>query len=228
VRGCAKSYSIRNSDGKLRAATWKLWTPSKKSDVYLACRALGGELKSSLHESGQWHVSYTQKFFQDKLTGRRQNRFVQAWPRPTPIIAGVTLAYRIVTPYSAVTSQITAADKNVMWLPNCPSNRATEIDVFIISSTSVVGWPGKNMGTKLIGSYNLPNDESVFAVHWVIGMPDLSNAFGTKRPRFQYYKGKTKEDLKSGNFRAIAFADHSDGSRVIYDFAVKGHKGLAQ
>lgn len=215
------------SDGKLRAATWKLWSPSKKSDVYLACRALRGELKSSLHESGQWHVSYTQEFFENKLagsSGRTQNRFVQAWSRPVPIIAGVTLAYRIVTPYSAVTSKITSEDKSVTWLPNCPPRHATEIDVFIISSTSVVGWPGKNMGAKLIGSYNLANGESVFAVNWVIDMPDLSNAFGTKRPQFQYYKWKTKEDLKSGNFRAIAFADHSDGSRVIYDFAVKGHK----
>jgi hypothetical protein len=112
-----------------------------------------------------------------------------------------------------------------MWLPNCPPHRATEIDVFIISSRTVDGWPGKRtMGTQLIGSYNLPNGESVFAVYSVIDMPDLSNAFGGKEPRFRYYKGKTKGDLKSGNFRAIAFADHSDGSRVIYDFAVKEHK----
>ena len=219
------------SDGKLRAATWKLWTPSKKSDVYLACRALGGELKSSLHESGKWHVSYTQKFFENKLAGRKQNRFVQTWPRPTPITAHVTLAYRIVTPHSAVTSPINATENAVCWIPNCPAQNATEIDVFIISfkTAAVVGWPGKGkMGTKCLGCYDLPNGESVWVVHWVIDMPDLSNAFGTKRPRFQYYKGKTKEDLKSGNFRAITFADHSDGSRVIYDFAVKGHKGSAQ
>lgn len=54
-----------------RAATWKLWTEPKdgKFDVYLACRALGGSLKTSMHQSGQWHVAYSKETFETKVKG---------------------------------------------------------------------------------------------------------------------------------------------------------------
>lgn len=43
------------SDGEKRAATWKLWAHSlgDRSELYIAYRSLGGELKASLHHSGQ-------------------------------------------------------------------------------------------------------------------------------------------------------------------------------
>jgi hypothetical protein len=48
------------SDGhEHQAATWKLWTPSNGSDVYLACRKLGGALKASLPNPGLRYVVLT-------------------------------------------------------------------------------------------------------------------------------------------------------------------------
>jgi len=213
------------SDGsERRATTWKLWTPSGKSDVYLACRPLGGKLKASLHQSGCWQVAYSQEFFQENVEGHissQQDRFLERWPRPRLIAPGVTLAFRIVTPYSAVTIPISDSDKNITWLPNCPPQRATEIDVFIVSSmTPVSGWPGKNkMKTNPVGSYRLANGESVWVVYWVVDMPDLSSATkGVGR----FYKGGSEEDLKSDNLRAIVFGKEPDGSRVMYDCVVMG------
>jgi hypothetical protein len=211
--------------GKLRAATWKLWTDPKKVGVYLACRELHGELKASLHESGKWHVSYTQKFFERRVAGSggqaQKSRFVQEWARPRPLSARLTLAYRILTPHSSVTSPMSAKDAKVIWLPNCPPGKATEIDIFLISnSTAVTGWPGKNkMATKLVGRYDLPDGGSVWVVYWVTDMPELS---GTKEGRGRFYVGKTKRDLNADNLRVMAFSHHeSDGSRVMYDLAVK-------
>jgi hypothetical protein len=49
-----------------RAANWKVWTPvGHKHDVYLACRALKGELKASLHQSGNWHIAFSNEFYED-------------------------------------------------------------------------------------------------------------------------------------------------------------------
>lgn len=213
------------SDGALRAATWKLWTPSKKVDVYLACRALHGELKASLHTSGKWHVGYTGQFYQEKVASSGgqgpKNRFVQEWSRPRPLSSGITLAYRILTPYSAVSSPIGAKDAVVTWLPNCPPGKATEIDIFLIPAYKhVTGWPGKNtMGARLVGCYALPNGDSVWVVYWVTDMPDLS---GTSRGRGRFYTGKTTRDLDFNQLRLIAFSHHEqDGSRVIYDLAAK-------
>lgn len=219
-------FGISNGGGH-RAATWRVWTPAGKADIYLATRALGGTLKASLHKSGKWHVAYGQKTFEKVVEGaipRQKDRFLKKWPRPKPIAPGVTLAFRIVTPHSAVTSPIGEADKNVTWLPNCPPLRATEIDIMIISPTTpVTGWPGKNkMGTKPVGSYKLENGELVWVVYWVVDMPNLSAA---AKGSVQFYRGRTKDDLKSDHLRALAFGEEPDGSRVIYDCAVMGKGG---
>ena len=212
-------FGISDGSGR-RSATWKVWTPTGKADVYLACRRLEGTLKASLHESGSWHVAYSQKAFEENVQGaiRSQNdRFLEQWPRPKPIAAGVTLAFRIVTPHSAVTSQLGEADKNITWLPNCPQQRATEIDILIISHSTLVT-PGKNkMEPKPVGSYELENDESVWVVYWVV---DLPNPFPAPAGCGQFYRGRTKEDLKHEGLRALVFGDEPAGSRVIHDCAV--------
>jgi hypothetical protein len=214
-------FGISDGSGR-RAATWRVWTPTAKSDVYLSCRALGGTLKASLHQSGSWHVAYSQKAYEEYVEGtapKQDDRYLEKWPRPKPIAEGVTLAYRIVTPHSAITSPIGEADRKVSWVINCPPNRATEIDIMIISPTiPITGWPGKNtMGTKPIGSYTLSNGETVWVIYWVIDMPDLSAAIkGVGR----FYKGRSKKDLESGSLRALVFGEEPDGSRVIYDCAV--------
>jgi len=172
-------FGITDGQGH-RAASWKLWTPSTTSDVYLACRELGGTLKASLHESGNWHVAYSQTTFDADVLGivpSQKDRFMDKWSRPKPIAPGVTLAFRIVTPYSAVMTPLYNPGKNISWIPNCSAPRATEIDLILVSPTTpATGWPGKNkMGTQLIGSYHLSSGDSVWAVYWTIDMPDLSS-----------------------------------------------------
>jgi hypothetical protein len=95
--------------------------------------------------------------------------------------------------------------------------RATEIDILIISHSTLVT-PGKNkMETKPVGSYELENDESVWVVYWVV---DLPYPFPAPAGGGQFYRGRTKEDLKHEGLRALVFGDEPDGSRVIYDCAV--------
>lgn len=218
-------FGICDKNGN-RAATWKLWTEtsSGKSDVYLVCRKLGGAIKVSLHESGFWHLAYTEKTYEKQVKGtinKLKDRYIEKWQRPPEIAPGVTLSFRIVTPYSATTIPFGERNhKNVVWIPNAPEAQATEIIILFTQPTiSVTGWPGKRAsGTSLIGSIPLENGEIVWAVYQVVDMPDLSmvsNGVG------RFYKGKSKEDLNSDFLRAHVFGKIHDDSRIIYDCAVE-------
>jgi len=222
----ALRFGIHDGAGG-RAGTWKLWTDAGggKSEVYLLCRELGGTLKASLHESGEWRISYSQRTFEGYVKGaipKFQDRCIEMWPRPSEFAPGITLAYRIVTPWSAVTRPIEGCNvKGITWLPNAPEQKATEIDIlFTKPTTRVNGWPGKrSMGTSLIGSIPLKNGETVWAVHWVVDMPDFTKlGKGTAR----FYKGRSKKDLESEGLGVLVFGSAPDGSRVVYDCAVQG------
>jgi hypothetical protein len=193
--------------------------------VYLTCRSLGGTLKASLHQSGKWHIAYSQRAFEERVKGvipKFEDRYIEKWPRPPEFAPGITPAFRIVTPWSAITAPIIGSKvKRVKWLPNAPKPKATEIDILITQSTiTVSGWPGKrSMGTSMIGSIPLESGETLWAVYWVVDMPDLSS-FGKGVGRF--YRGRSKEDLISDGLRALVFGTEPDGSKVIYDCAVQG------
>jgi len=221
----ALRFGIRD-DPDHRSATWKLWTDGAtgKSDAYLASRSLGGSLKASLHQSGNWHYAHSPRSFEDRVKGvvpTLPTRFVETWRRPAEIAPGVTLAFRILTPSSAVVSMpLHRAASAIVWLPNAPASKATEIDILITSPTArVTDWPGKrSMNTAFVGSIPLANGETVWAVHRVVEMPDLSKLLPQGVARF--YRGASKKDLQGGGIRALAFSKEPDGSRVFYDFAV--------
>lgn len=74
------------------------------------------------------------------------------------------------------------------------------------------------MGTSLVGSLQLEDRETVWVVHRVIDMSDLSSAMKGKE---QFYKGMGPQDLEGGNLRALAYGRKQDGSIVIYDCVVQ-------
>lgn len=218
-------FSVRDEDGH-RAATWKLLTTTGggKHDVYLACRSLGGALKTSLHESGSWHVGFVRGFAKENLAAddpKGEDPYLDLWPRPAEIGRGVTLAYRIVVPTSGVTVPIDEAlPASIIWISAAPSGKAVEIAVLFTSPNAVIsGWPSRDsMGTGLVGSLALDNGEAVWVVHRVIDFPtgDLPSA-----GRMSWFKGKGVDDLSGGDIRAILFCDAEDGSRFIVDCAVR-------
>lgn len=216
-------FGIADGSGR-RASTWKCWTQTTagkpEEDVYLLCRSLGGALKASLHQSGEWHIAYSREFFADNpdaFADRPSGRFIDKW-RPSEIAPGVILAFRIITPFSAVNTPIGSMKKYVVWIPAPPPDSAIEIDIFIMSAhTLVSSWPGKNsMNTKLIDSMLLDSGETIWVVYRVIDCPNFGNLKGTAR----YFKGRSKDDLRGKELRIIAFKREQDGSRTILDSAL--------
>lgn len=221
-----QSIRFRITDGAgNRSATWKCWSPIDvgKHDVYLACRTLGGALKASLHQSEEWHIAYSNNFFEENVddpSHKEKGRFIEKWPRPIEIAPGVILAYRIVTPWSAVNTPYGETNfKRMHWIPKANKGKATEIDIFITKPlTLVTGWPGKrSMNTKLVDTMKLDSGETVWIVYWEIEMPTLPSVKTTPK----YYKGKSKEDLKGESMRMLVFGSEKDGSRALYDCALE-------
>ena len=132
------------------------------------------------------------------------------------------MAYRIVTPWSAVNTPFDASSfkrfKHMHWIPSPSKGKATEIDIIITSATTPVSdWPGKRfMKTNLVDSIKLDNSETVWIVYWEVEMPK----FPSVQIHPHYYKGKSEEDLKEKNLRILVFGNEKDGSRVLYDCAV--------
>lgn len=218
-------FSILNKSNK-RGATWKCSTPIGvgKHDIYLMCRELKGSIKASLHQSGDWRIAYSRKFFEENI-GNSQNpskrRVVDQWPKPKEISPGVTLAFRIITPSSAVNLPFNLDNfSKIKWIPSASSEKAIEIAIVITSaSANVLGWPGKkSIHTTLLDSMELESREKVWIVYRTIDIPNLNLSNRKITPDF--YKGKSKNNLKSDGLRTIIFANMNDGSRVMLDCIV--------
>lgn len=220
----ALRFSVRDANGN-RAATWKLLTQTGggKHDVYLSCRSLGGKLKASLHESGSWHVGFVRDFLSENLDdghAKLEDPYIDRWPRPTEIGPGVTLAYRIVVPTSAVNISINdSLPESILWVQAAPDGKAIEIDVIFTGADTVVSnWPGRNsMRTELVGKLVLENQETVWVVHRVVDVPAF-NLPSASNPT--WFKSGRDVNLADGHIRAILFGNCDDGSRFMVDCAV--------
>ncbi|MDY0169569.1 MAG: hypothetical protein RBS80_23710 [Thermoguttaceae bacterium] len=220
-------FGVRDTRGR-RAATWKIWTRtgSGKSDVYLACRSLGGTLKASMHDSGSWHIGFLRAFVEMELPEedpKRENPYIERWPRPGELAPGLTLAYRIVVPTVAVNIPISdPLPASIKSIPAAAKGKAVEIDVvFTAPGTKVSNWPGRNaMKTELVGQFVLENGETVWIVHHVIDVPPLPTATGNLR----HFKSGENIELAGPNVRGIVFGSSDDGSRFMIECLIQRNR----
>ncbi len=215
-------FGVRAVSGR-RGATWKAWTDGgSASDFYVSCRALGGEMKASFHQSGQWHVSHTRDFHANQFDSSRPKpptRFIDKWSRPADLSPGFTLALRVIVPWSAATSPAHNEPETITWVPPAPEGMAVEFAVVLTSpECPVAGWPCKtSMNSQLVGSFPLVSGERV----WIIWTVQPFAPPGQPQATGHFLKGKGRHSLLGGNLRSVALAEHTDGSRVLYDIPVE-------
>jgi hypothetical protein len=169
-------FSVQNPAGQ-RAATWKCSAPNTTDDVYLACREVDGTFKVSLHQSGEWNIAFTPSFYdravRDEDTTAR-GRFLDQWTRPAPIAPGVTLALRIVTPWSSVITPITPA-RRLVTIPAPTEGHAVETIIPPRSSRFPRGlaWPRFHEDAA---SWLVSSRERKSRQRRVVGYPDANNS----------------------------------------------------
>ena len=216
--GSELRFGVRAVSGRC-AATWRVWnTGGSASDVYLACRSIGGHVKASLHQSGSWHVAVSKHSFDTAFRGTRPStRFADKWARPSELRPGFTHAYSIVVPWFSATSRLPAnGDAGVIWVPPASEGRAVEFSVLLTAEPAAPGqWPGqRSMNTELVGTFPLPSGEHV----WVVWNTQKFGAIPPLAATAQaLFVGSPRRLLPPQDRREVRFAHTPAGLRAIYD-----------
>src|SRR5213594_761749 len=151
-------FGVADPSTKRHAETWKCWSHGRR-EVYVLCRAIGNELKLSLHESGRWRMGFDAARFPGMFDDGQapEHRYAGKWDRPAPIIEGLTLACHIHTPWYAVSIQEQELEKEVTWISPPPSGESVDVIIFLSDhALAPDAWPARrSMGTKLVGSSDL-------------------------------------------------------------------------
>lgn len=132
------TYSTRFGVGDpsgLRSSEWVVMWKSDTSDVYLACRTLGGYLKASIHESGRCHIRAPDQ--RHWCSPGNPPQFLDVWSIDQQ--SHYQFPFGIIVPASELRQASWAKQKNkeTTWLPATPG-KSVEIAVFL---TRAEPWP---------------------------------------------------------------------------------------
>jgi len=140
VRRATKGTALRFAVGEpgRRSTVWRLWANAGTDDVYLASRQTAGEMKVSLHQSGDWRAQIVEpdraKTVHFGARSVEGGRILHRWRRPEPNAVGWTHALTIVLPgdqLSGVPNDQVRWD-DVRWLPAPGLEEQAEFDIHIV------------------------------------------------------------------------------------------------
>jgi hypothetical protein len=128
-------FGVRSEDG-LESSIWRL-TTTDAGDVYVSVRSIMGEMKASLHQSGECQVSLTSQYAATRMDV--ENRHFDTWYRPklTQELQG-TVPLMITFPVSDLrtpTMQLPAS-KEVLWIPSPQGSEYVQI-LFLIALNGI-------------------------------------------------------------------------------------------
>jgi hypothetical protein len=163
--------AVGNSDGP-QSAVFRIWSPLGKSDVYASVRDIAGEIKISLHETGECNSGLTTQFAKQETAAvgamggsRHQSR----WTRLTHVGSRMVVPLQFAIPASELRSwreEPIAVSKKVTWLDPPIQGRSIIITcAFTGQSIADDQWPGCSNGNHLLGIKLLPNGEK-FWLFW--------------------------------------------------------------
>lgn len=165
---------VRVAVGRLlgpQSAVFRIWSPLGKSDVYASVRGIAGEIKISLHETGECNAGLTTQFAKREITAvnaMRGSRHQSRWTRMKHVSSRVVVPLQFAIPASELRSsevEPAAASKKVTWLEPPRQGRSIIISCsFTGQSLADHEWPGRHNGTHLLGMKLLPNGEKFWLV----------------------------------------------------------------
>ena len=142
IRRASKKVALRFAVGEpgLRGTVWRLWASRDTDDVYLASRQTAGEVKVSLHDSGDWRLQVVDPdrpktvVFGD-VGGRAQGRVLDRWQRPEANTVGWVHAITIVLPerHLVPLPHDGVPFEDVRWLPRPGRNEFVAFEVSIVT-----------------------------------------------------------------------------------------------
>jgi hypothetical protein len=122
-------FFVGVADGR-RSGPWRVWT--KRNDVYVGARQIAGQLKVSLHASGQCNHAFTSELVraldgEDTLPhGKRRQ---QTWQCDRGASTGLACALRLVFPTSELRplGTVHVSDKAHLAIPPAPDGKQVSV-----------------------------------------------------------------------------------------------------
>ena len=97
ARGGTLRFFGAAGDGR-RSSSGRIWTSKNHKDVYLAPRALAGQVKISQRESGKYQSGFINAEVSAAWQGLGADRHLDRWPRPPQFEPGWTKLFEVVLP----------------------------------------------------------------------------------------------------------------------------------
>lgn len=130
-------WGIFAPDGR-RSPSWRVWTSKQTDDCYVAGRDVAGEVKISLHASGEWQHSITQPAAARRALAERH---LDRWVRPPDFAPGWTVGVRVWIPDSELrewpSSEPPEAGR-VLAVPLAEQGNATLVTVYVEEPNSAM------------------------------------------------------------------------------------------
>ena len=167
------AFIARLSVGRLNgpsSGVLRIWSPKGKSDVYASMRAIAGQVKISLHESGSCIAGLTKQFAEkevDAVATMGGQRHQSKWTRRRHTGERFVTPLQFVVPESQLRSRSGEAttEKNVKRIKPPGSGRSIIISCMFSGQRRLNdNWPGRQKRARLIGSKLLPNREKFWLI----------------------------------------------------------------
>ena len=212
-------FGVQDVISGLCSETWKVWITKNSRDVYLVCRAIGRDIKLSLHQSGRWHFAFQRPDIFDDET-RPDTKFIGEYERPLSLAGRPTLAVRIHIPWFAATLKAPEGVEEIVWMTPAPTGQSIEVALFLydFGTRPPSDWPGKSsMGTQFVGALDFQDGGAVVLVHHtvpILGIPE-------QHAKQTLLKGQTSADLEASGLRMVAWGADADGSLIMMEMPIK-------
>jgi len=155
-----------------QSAVLRIWSSLGESDVYASVRGIAGQIKISLHESGECTAGLTTQFAKREMAAVNAmggSRHQSRWTRLKHVGSRVIVPLQFAIPATELRSsemEPVAVSKKVTWLEPPKEGRSVIIScAFSGQSLADHNWPGRRNGTQLLGTKLLPNGEK-FWLFW--------------------------------------------------------------
>ena len=168
-------FVVRVAVGSLlgpQSAIFRIWSPLGKSDVYASVRGIAGQVKISLHETGECNAGLTTQFAKREIAAVNAmggSRHQSRWTRPKHVGSRVVVPLQFAVPATELRSsevEHTSVNRKVTWLEPPKAGRSIIIScAFSGQPLADHDWPGRRNGTQLLGIKLLPNAEK-FWLFW--------------------------------------------------------------
>jgi hypothetical protein len=220
-------FGVKDSEGR-RSSSWKLWR--YRGDVYLAARPAKGAFKISLHESGNWIVSFTSEFVKKAPTYfETKSRHISRQIEPREVERGVTVACRIHIPVSELRmldEEKGKTTQQIHWV-NAPAQGQSIQFLIVISEETAYfeKWPGEaDPAIRSIGKISLVTGRSIWVLYRKQCVdPDVYRHIEFARRRRDNgvtLHSKDPIDFTKDSLRLVVIASDELGAVIIIEAAL--------